>query len=135
MAVCIGAPGPRQTLGGQQPSTPVESVPLRLGPKPAMTAPTISGLWSDCFLSLPPTGGCGEQESRWSWKAPGTALWVECDWAEMDPGLREPRAHAQLLPEASVERRPPRAMLVQADWPEEGRRVSNGLVTFLALGL
>lgn len=47
------APGPRQTLGGQQRSpTPVESVPLRLGPNPCCDLAPISGMWSDCFLSL-----------------------------------------------------------------------------------
>lgn len=48
------APGPRQTLCGQQYSlTPVESVPLRLGPGPCCDlAPTICGMVSG---SLPPT--------------------------------------------------------------------------------
>lgn len=131
------APGPRpEAYGGQRGAPRLLWVcALGLGPKPAMTlAPAISGLWSDCFLSLPPTRvKLQRTESRCELERPqGQPFGLSVTGPEMDPGLQGAEAHAQLLPEASVERRPT-AMLGRLIGL--GRRQgSNGLVTFLALG-
>ena len=54
-----------------------------------------------------------------SWKVPGAVLWVECDWARdgsRPQGAQGPYSAAP----RGLHGEKAQAMLVQADWPEEG---------------